>query len=319
MEIRIGKKGMYFTLMTVAFLIIFTFFFMIPSYKRFGERMSSIEMRIDSMNDFIKDLKRDTSRGLYISSYRALMALEGYIIQHGEFLQDFDKGFREAILNGTINNTNITLMLFSTFPNWIENIQGKAIKFNIDANITLHDVYVFQNDPWHVTVSANLTFFIRDITEIASWDINETINASISIIGFEDPLYIVYSYGRTTNIINITPFEGNYAYKINETWNVSNLLIHTEHSYYTPHPDAPSFLMRFENNLESSPYGIESLVNVEELSDLGLEIREGISIVDYHYWDEASGPYRINFTPSWFRLDDTHRAKYNVTKISYLD
>lgn len=317
MEIRLGKKGMYFTLMTIAFLIIFTFFSKVPSYKRFGERMSSIEMRIDSMNDFIKDLERDTSRGLYISSFRALMSLDGYIIQHGEFLQDFDTSFKEAILNGTVNNTNSTLMLFSTFPNWIENIRSNAIKFNIDANITLHDIYVFQNDPWHVTVSANLTFLVRDVTKIASWDINETINASISIIGFEDPLYIVYSYGRTTNIFNITPFDGNYAYNVNGTWNVSHLLSHTKHSYYTSHPDAPNFIMRFENNLGSSPYGIESLVDLNKLSGLGLDINSESSIVDYHYWDEAgNGNYRINFTPSWFKLDYNHLAKYNVTKIS---
>lgn len=311
-----NKKGMYFTLMTIAFLSIFIFIFMIPGYKRLGKKMTSIEMRVDSMNDFIKDLKRDTARGLYISSFRALMALEAHIIQNGEFLEDIENSFKEAVLNGTVNNTNSSLMLLSTFPNWIENIQNKAIKLNINANITLHDVYILQNDPWHITVSANLTFSIRDITNIASWDINEIVNTSISIIGFEDPLYIVYSYGRTTNIINITPFEGNYAYKINETWNVTNLLMHVEKSYYAANQGAPNFLMRFENDLSASPYGIESLVNLKKLNNLGLEINIGSSIVDYYYWDEASGPYRINFTPNWFRLDSAHLPKYNVTELS---
>ena len=141
---------------------------------------------------------------------------------------------------------------------------------------------------------------------------------SISIVEFEDPLYIVYSFGRTTNVINITKFEGNYSYKINETWNVSNLLAHSENSLYTANSDAPSFLMRFEDDLGSSPYGIESLVNLKKLSDYGLEIDYESSIVDYHYWDgDNNGDYRINFTPSWFKLDAGHLAKYNVTGISY--
>ncbi|MBW2974549.1 hypothetical protein KY366_02425 [Candidatus Woesearchaeota archaeon] len=313
-----NKKGMFFTLMTTAFLIIFVFIFMVPGYRRFGERMVAIEMRVESMNDFIKDLKRDTSRGLYISSFRALMALEGHIIQEGEFLDDIEKSFREAVLNGTINNTNSTLMLFSTFPDWIENIQGKAEKFNIQANITLHDVYISQDDPWNIKVSGNLTFSIRDITNLASWDMNETINASISIIGFEDPLYIVYTYGRTTNLINKTPFLGNYTYVSGDGWNVSRLLKEVDESYYKPNTNAPDFLMRFENDLGASPNGIESLVNLKKLSDLGLEIDIGNSIVDYCYWDGVDGPYRVNFTPSWFMLDNAHRAGYNVTGLSYI-
>jgi len=315
-----NKKGMFFTLMTIAFLFIFIFIFMIPGYKRLEEKMGVIEIRVDSMNDFIKDLKRDTSRGLYISSFRALMALEGYIIQNGEFLEDIDKSFKEALLNGTVDNMSSSLMLFSTFPNWIENIQNKAMKLNIDANITLHDVYILQNDPWHVTVSANLTFSIRDVTDIASWNIDEVINTSVSIMTFEDPFYIVYGYGRTTNIINITPFEGNYTYKVGEQWKVDNLIAHAENSYYASNPDAPDFLMRLESKLdEQSVHGIESLVNPKELADLGLETYTGRSIVDYLYWDEAAGPYRINSTPSWFRLDNAHRARYNVTGLSYED
>lgn len=291
---------------------------MIPGYKRLGQKMTSIEMRVYSINDFIKDLERDTSRGLYISSFRALLALEGQIIQNGEFLKDFKTSFKEAVLNGTVNNKNSTLMLFSTFPNWIENIQNKASKFNIDANVTLHDIDIFQNAPWDIIVTANMTFVIKDTTGIASWNINETINTSISIIGFEDPLYIVYSYGRTTNLINITPFENNYTYKIGEEWKINNFLTHTQNSYYTYNPNAPSFLMRLENNLDPSPYGIESLVNVKKLSDLGLEINTGSSIVDYYYWDESPGPYRINFTPNWYRIDNAHRARYNVTALSYI-
>jgi len=316
-----NKKGMYFTLMTIAFLFIFIFIFMIPGYKRSGEKMSVIEMRVDSMNDFIKDLERDTERGLYISSFRALLALEQQIITHGEFLDDVDSSFKQALLNGTVNQTPSMLMLESTFQDWIDTIGLESQNFNIRSNINFSNINIYQHDPWNVGVSANMSFSIVDETGIASWKRNRIINTSISILYFEDPTYMVYSYGRTTNTINMTPFEGNYTYQIGENWYVDNLMAHAENSYYTANSNAPDFLHRLEKNgiNTQSDYGIESLVNIVELSGVGLDICTTCSIVDYLYWDEAEGNYRINQTPSWYRVDNAHRARYNVTGLSYLD
>ncbi len=311
-----SKKAMYFTMMTLAVLSIFIFVFMIPNYKRLGDRMTVVEMRVSSMNDFIKDLERDTERGLYISSFRAILSLEEYMIISGEFLSDTHKNFKEALLNGTIEGTNTTLMRLSTFPLWIEKIQEESQEFNIETNITLNDVTLYQDDPWFVGVSANLSFDIRDTTGIASWKMTKIINTSISIISFEDPLYIINSEGRTTNLINSTPFEGNFTFKSGQ-WNVSKLITHTENSYYMSSTNAPSFLMRLENDLGPSPHGIESLVSIKRLEELDLDLCSTCSIVDYHYWDDTqNGNYRINFTPGWFKLDAGHLEQYNVTGLN---
>ncbi len=98
---EMNKKGMFFTLMTIAFLVVFIFVFIAPGYKRLGEKMVVTEMRIDSMNDFIKDLERDTERGLYISSYRALLALEASIIVSGDFLDDVESSFEATTVGRT--------------------------------------------------------------------------------------------------------------------------------------------------------------------------------------------------------------------------
>jgi len=271
------------------------------------------------MNNFLKNLERDAERGLYISSYRAVMALEEYIIVNGRFLEDFDTFFENALLNGTVNQTNTSLMVGSTFPDWIARIQENALSFNLNVNITINNVTIYQEDPWHVKVRSNLTFFIEDITNIASWKTEEYIVASISILGFEDPLYTVNGLGRVTNIINRTPSDGNYTYKIDDVWNVTNLLAHAENSYYTSNVNAPSFLMRFENDLDSSPYGIESMVNIIKLAERELEMDTESSIIDYHYWvGDGNGDYRINFTPTWFKLDYAHLERYNTTEVSYL-
>ena len=132
----------------------------------------------------------------------------------------------------TINKINVSLMAVTTFPYWIEQVRGEASKLNIEVNISVNEINLYQNDPWKVNVGANLSFFVKDITDIASWDREEYIETSIDIISFEDPLYIVNSLGRTSNIITNTIYEENYTYKINGTWNVTNLITHLENSYY---------------------------------------------------------------------------------------
>ncbi len=312
------KKGMYFTLMTIAFLFVFLFVFMMPSYKRINERMSVIEMRVDSMNDFVKDLERDVERGIYISSYRALMALEEYIIREGKFLNNTEEMFMEALLYGTVNSTNSTLMIGSTLPQWLENIRLESNKLKINVSMVLHETDIFQTDPWHVVVWTNISFYIDDTAGIASWRREQQIESQIKINSFEDPLYIVYSLGRITNVINATPYQGNYTFK-KVKWNVSNLMEHIENSYYVDSGDAPSFLMRFENNLTSSGCcGIESMVNLIKVSEQGLSVHGDSSIIDYHYWtDSGDGDYRINFTPDWVKLDSGHLERYNLTLLNW--
>jgi hypothetical protein len=313
---KIRKKGMYFTLMTIAFLLVFIFVFMMPQYSRLGEKMNVVEMRVGSMNDFIEDLKRDTERGLYISSYRAFMAIEQYVLVNGSFLDDIELRFQEALLNGTVYGANSSLMLGSRFPDWMDNIESEALELNIAVNISLHSISLHQKNPWRVHVDANLSFFINDTTGIAYWQRDEYIQTSFSILEFEDPLYIIMSFGRTSNIINITPFEGNYTY--NEGgWHVENLLSHINNSYYAENDGAPSFLMRFENNLSASACcGIESLVNLKKLEEAGFpahDLNTQSSLVDYYYWaDVRNGDYRINFTPSWVKMDAGHLVKYEV-------
>lgn len=317
------KKGMYFTLMTIASLVIFTFVFMVPGYKKYGEGMMSTEMRVDSMNDFVKNMERDIERGLYIATFRALLATDDYIVTKGKFLEkDPGSSLAETIINGTINNTYSLLMDRSTFTNWTEKIRNESGSFNIECNIIVISVNVYQDDPWNVKASANISYTIKDVTGIASWKVdNKKVETSVSIAGFEDPIYVVYSGGRLTNIINITPFENNYTYKIEDEWNVSNLISQAENSYYTYHSDAPSFIDRLKGTLgqtsSSECCGIESLVNPLKISRAGLPINAESSIVDYYYWDEDNnGDYRVNQTPSWFKIDLDHLVKYNSTEVS---
>jgi hypothetical protein len=210
-------------------------------------------------------------------------------------------------------------MRSSTFLDWVNKIESESTKFNINTNITVNDIDVYQNNPWYVTVDANVSMLVSDFGNIASWNFTKIIGTSVEVVGFEDPLYLMNTFGRMTNVINKTTFEGNYTYFSGGYWNVDNLINHVENSLYTENTDAPSFIMRFENNLSSSPYGIESCVNLLKMNEQNLEVDTYRSIVDHDYWAGThNGDYKINNTPSWFRFDSDHISKYNLTGLAYI-
>jgi len=64
-----------------------------------------------------------------------------------------------------------------------------------------------QDDPWNVLVRANVTMIVKDSAQTATFTTTEFVTAKVSIVGFEDPLYVVNTYGRLTNAINITHYE----------------------------------------------------------------------------------------------------------------
>ncbi len=311
---EMNKKGLYFTLMTMFMLTLFLFYFRTGSYYKYREKMVVTENRINSLDNFIKSLERDATRGLYISSFRALISLEDYISAKGTFLDNFKERFIEALLNGTINNEKAELMEDSRFVDWINKISLEGEKLNLDVNITINNIDIYHKSPWSIIVEANLNLTVNDSLIDVYFKRNPIIRTEISIIGFEDPLYIVYGEGKVTNIIEKTPFKVFFEKKGDE-FNVSNLMAHINNSYYSNNSDAPSFLMRFENNLGSSPFGIESFVNLEKFYERGIEIEER-SCVDHLYFEgDDRDSFQITNMPSWFRLDDEHINAYGLQEL----
>jgi len=286
------------------------------------DKMFVIENRVTNMDNFLNDVERDLERGLYISSFRAIISMQDYMTVRGSYFTDITSAFREVIMNGTINGSSISIMDSAKISNWIENIQNQATRLNLILNISIQNYTLYQSDPWNIHIGINVTITLTDSTNIAHWNKNTYIETQLSIVGFEDPLYIIHGLGRFSNTINITPYEYNYTQYNGSVWNISNLLQHFENSFYAANPEAPSFLMRFQNNLSASPYGIESMINLQKLSSRfspdEMTIYYDKSVVDYIYWSNNNPQlYAINFTPSWYKIDDVHRAKYNVTYISY--
>lgn len=281
--------------------------------------MAEVELRIDTLDQLIASAERDVSRGLFIASFRAIMALEEYMIKNNDYIDDVDGRLHEALINGTIDGQNMVLMDDSTVPDWIASISDEAGKMNVVMNMTIFEVVIGQRDPWHVYVAVNFSMTLNDSSGLASWQRISAAEALVPIEGFEDPLFIRNGLGRITNLINKTPYEGNFTYHDGSDWNMSNLIDHIESSLYAENTDAPSFLKRLEGDLSASEHGIECMVNLKKLSDQAIDINSTASIIDHEYWqDGADGDYRINRTDDWVVIDAAHRAKYNVTALSYM-
>ncbi|MBU4493274.1 MAG: hypothetical protein KKA61_02795 [Nanoarchaeota archaeon] len=307
----LNKKSMFFSIIAIALISLIIFSFTTYTSYKLRDKVMVTETRIYSMNSFIDDIEKDIERGLYISGFRSLMSMEQYITDNGIFLYDVNSCFKEAFLNGTINNSQMGLMNESTFINWTQRIKEQAIKLDIIVEFDVHDVTIYQKNPWAANIGINVTLNVEDVKKTASWKRPLYITTNISIQEFEDPLYVINSYGRVTNTIiktNITDFVVN-----NDT---TNLKTHVNNSYYIESDTAPSFLMRLEGNLSNSLYGIESLVNLEEFQAQEVPIRDR-SVVDYIYFgNQTTENYNIQDMPSWFKLDEEHLETYECEDLT---
>ncbi|MBI3034848.1 hypothetical protein HYY71_00860 [Candidatus Woesearchaeota archaeon] len=307
------KRGIFYTISAIALTIVIITTYSAYTTYRLSDKMEVIGTRIETVNFFIKDVERDINKGASIATFRTLLSFNQFIANNGSFIDNVNDRFKESFLNGTIKQQPLSLMKDSTFTDWADKISAEADKIDIKFNFTINDVKINHTAPWSVTVGVNLTLDVRDKRNTSYWVRERYLANTISILDFEDPLYIVNSKGRVTNTIvksNITQFfvEGK----------VDNLLFHMNNSYYIAHDDSPSFLMRFEGNLGNSTYGIESLVNLAEFQEQGLQLKDR-SIVDYIYFGtKPTTNFRINNTPEWFKIDGSLPAP-GVDKGEHLD
>ena len=307
----IKKRGIFYTTAAIALTIVIIITYSAYSSYRLSDKMEVIATRIETVNFFIKDVERDLNNGIYIAGFRSLLSLNQFIANNGTFLDNVNDRFKESFLNGTIRQQPLSLMKDSTFTDWANKISVEANKVDIKFNFIINDVKLNQTDPWNVDIGLNISLDIRDKRNTSYWIRERQLTTRISIIGMNDPLYMLNAQGKLNNTIvksNISSFvvKGN----------VTNLMLHTNNSWYIAHNDSPSFLMRFKGNLSNSTFGIESLVDVYNYTSQGFSDKDR-SAVDFIYFGaQSTTNYRINKTPAWFKIDQAHLDTYQVTNIT---
>jgi len=320
----LAKKGIFFTLTSISLLALIIFIGSISYQYKYSDKASITEVRVDTMNSFVKNIDGDLARASYIASFRSLVSIQEFISTKGIFIENLSSAFKELFLNGTLNGTNVSFMENNTFGYWSQKIEEESNKIGINMNVSAKNVSIFQQDPWRVAVDVNVSIYFYNAMFNVSWSKNKTVSIYVDIVGFEDPFYTIYTNGNVIKNIRRTPYEGNYTHQLD----VTNLEVHVNETYYAAFTGAPSFLMRLQNDTSASQYGIESLVDKSKVDayhscDDGTAAK---SSVDYLYWScspisayEISG-MSIKF-PN-FRIDNsssqgkTHLEKYNVTHLA---
>lgn len=305
------KKGIFFTFAAIALAAIIILSSKVYKIYEMKEDIDVIATRITTMNSFIKDVEQDLEKGLLIASSRAFLSMDQHISNNGTYITSLEDSFRDLILNGKLYSGEPSLMKDSTFTDWANKITTQANKIDIIVNFTIIDVEINQTDPWHVSVDSLINFMVIDKKNTSKWTRNKNVIATVSIENFEDPLYVVKTNGKVTNAIARAPTTDFVSGS-----DISNLLAHVNNSYYIESETAPNFLMRLEGDLSNSSTGIESLVNSQELLEQGVSIKDR-SAVDYIYFGtQSTFNYRINETPSWFKLDNGHLETYEVQNMT---
>ncbi len=306
------KRGIFFTLITI---IILTIFIITVSITQF-EHDDSIVTRVSTMESFLSSLDKDLERRTYIFGIRAILAMDSEILNKLQYINNFDSVVNELFFNASINGKlMVNISTGITYNDTLNEVNFFAKKFNVMVKMDHKNITISQDDPWHIVVNWTVNMTMEDIGKLARWERIHSYVVYVSIENFEDPVYIVGTNGSYTNIIKKTPYEGNYV----TGSDISNFSKHVNNSYYANFSNAaPSFLDRIKGNIgANSPYGIESFVNLLELSQQGISTKDKTT-VDHIYFSTSSPCARnLPGMPYWFKIDNqnSRETRYNTASL----
>jgi len=300
-----NKRGMFFTLLTIVIISLFVLSFVfIPSY----EERKTTQRRVETLNSFVLAVEDDMERQLYTSGYRIIFVFEKKILENDAKIDEFDARVTELFMDGKYLGVDETVMIDAKFNGIQDSLNEIASKVNAEVVMTNPVFTLTQEDPWNVNASLTVDLVIKDTSGLASWTKTaETYSAYIPISNFDDPLYILSTHGLLTKKMiqgTILPDGTSSQQALND---------HILNSQYIANPDAPSFLDRLQGIDTSNGNGVESFVNLDDLSDAQINAKSEVSVVDHIYFPDGAGipVYGCTGMPSWFILDGDHVTFYN--------
>ncbi len=330
----IGKKGIYFTLITVLILSVMLISFSANTYVSQSQDIPVVSTRVQIADNYVKDINDFyLERALYASSYWALESLSLYQNQTGASFSDradVNKKFKEVMINGSINGQDIDtitrrkIMNNNTFLHRLGQIENASmaaysIKTSFDKDAGGMDVSIGQSDitgPWKVSVNITAKYTVD--AGLARWNRTARTQTLLEIYDIDDPLYFVDG-NKFQRSIRQTPFT---------SWNVSNLQLFILNGSYRYEANGTSFLDRYYGNVSPSECcGIESALNPNALGTTDTDK----SYIDWCFLSSRCPPnvagqiWNITGITSAnpgqnfyaFKLDDYHVVIYNVSQEAY--
>ncbi len=338
-EIKLRKKAIFFTFIAITTTILFIFLFTPQAGISLDRNTEAVKGRIGSVDNYVNDLKnRYFENILRSTSHRAMLSLVSYIEVKKSFIpeSDFNSVFSEVMLSGNISDpigsnnhvpidtiTGKSIMTGNTLLDWSAKIKNAAKDtLNVDTTITIKpsSVNVSQDTPWKLEPNMELDFTVKAGDANAEWTGSKlAITTNMSILGFNDPYYLVNTNGAYKNPIkksNVEPTE----------WDIAKVTAQLKDGNYTHFRDSEgmSFLMKLTGALKQSACcGIESFV----APSIASPSEQKEVYLDYLFWNPSSNPtcptplagqpelYTITALPAQFngfKLDPASVFRYNI-------
>ena len=321
-----NKKAMFFTLIAIVMVVtIMAFFLPDAGYISQSSKIPTVRIRVAKANNLIRNFKTDlVENELKSSGYYGVKQVLKCMQYKEQFLADYEGDFYEIMVNGTLNDNNLTYECGSDYMinkslNYRLNLLSEMPEeqLHIFTNFTIMDVSMYQsNETSFYKLGLMLDYNIKMDAGIARWDTNTTLTTMIDLDEFNDPYYI-----GNANMTNNIDF-------VNTTdWTVPLVNDQIDNIRYTYSEYAPSFIMRLENNSnKSSCCGMESFINPYAMN---MTTDEPWAYVDYCFYGREcqgsipgnkslwniTGISSVSISEKYymFKLDSYHLAKYNLT------
>lgn len=314
-----NNKGIFFTFIAITLIAVFLVVFTPQADISLQKDTRAIGARINAVDNYVTDLEnRYFETILRASTYKAILSMVYYMNSTGSYIPNFDASFSEIMTTGKINGVAIDsvtgkrIMENNTLTDWNNRIiEAAKDTLNVDTTITIISISASQTKPWSIDSGMLVNYTVH--SNVADWKRTALITTTISIEEMHDPYYLVNANTAYPNKIKKSTVEFN-------KWNIAKVREHLRNGTYVhwQDSDAPSFLMRFSNNMSaSSCCGIESLANPNRISPS--DQRE--SYTDYFFWSHkfANNCTQLyNITGLWdefryFKLDFDHVVRYNIS------
>lgn len=192
-------KGISFSVLVFIFSgILFITIFSFLNLKEFSIKKHFEEKDIEIMLNTIEFIKSDLSNFLEISIPRILNSIISYEIENGIFIENVSESVRNAFFYSSFFDKSY-LIQNSSLIDYETRVKSFLGKYNINISIVPTNFEIFQSNCFKIKVRL---YFLIDISYVNKrMKSVENIEKDISIIGFEDPFYVINSNGLATNFI----------------------------------------------------------------------------------------------------------------------
>ncbi len=307
-----ARKGFFYSISVLIILV--PLIALLVYYSLLSANSSSAETSkvvSEEAENFVLSIDADFQRALQASAKSAMLSSISEVVSHGQPQANARNALKNLVVTGSSSGSGqaYPAMGQNYLQNWASSMQNLSRYYGLNSTITVNasNVNVSNYGPFTIVFTANLSVFTTPLVNPQSFNFtrNYTARAVVSIEGFEDPFYELNSQGLIARI-----FVQNSSAIANSTQLDSMI----SDKLYVPDSDAPDFFNRLEGNLSASPYGIETIVNINEFIAQDIPIHNQ-SHVDHLYFNSSlsdKGHQVTSVSNSWLRLDCAHAVLFGV-------